>query len=108
MIPRAAATHRCKICGSRWRRWDDFAGFTGGWSLYRGTVAADTYPYGAAGKCCDNEPMGAQIEPLPKPFVQPWYRVCVNCGEQRRDHAYVDEISDYRCLFSPTVFEEAK
>lgn len=96
------ATHRCKVCGSRWRHNDD-----GSWSLKRGTQTSLVDPggnyYTKADICCDNEPMGAQIEELPKPFVQPWYRVCVNCGEQRRNHT----VGWLSCLFSPTVFKEA-
>lgn len=103
MIPREAATHRCKVCGSRWRRGEEPDGSCGGWSLFRGTLHESTYPLGRPGPCCDNEPMGAQIEELPKPFVQPWYRVCVNCGEQRRNHT----VGQLSCLFSPTTFQEA-
>lgn len=48
-----APTHRCKVCLALWRQWDD-----GTWTLRSGSC----------GKCCDNAPMGDQIEPLsPEP-----------------------------------------
>lgn len=55
------ATHRCKVCRSTWVRHAD-----GSWSLVMGTVAS-TFPNGSAGVCCDNQPMGDQIEALVAP-----------------------------------------
>lgn len=45
------ATHRCRVCGARWRLGDRY-----GWNLRSKTC----------GPCCDNMVMGDQIEPLPK------------------------------------------
>lgn len=42
-------THRCKVCGALWIEYSD------SWSLFSRRC----------GKCCDNAPMGKQIEPLP-------------------------------------------
>lgn len=42
-------THRCKICSALWRNHQD-----GTWSLCSSTC----------GQCCDNAPMGEQIEAL--------------------------------------------
>jgi hypothetical protein len=48
------ATHRCKVCGALW--WRGYVHPVGeSWSLRSPTC----------GKCCDNEVMGDQIEPLP-------------------------------------------
>lgn len=47
--------HRCRKCGTLWRRWSD-----GNYSLIENK---------AAGSCCDNAPMGAQIEQLWPPMV---------------------------------------
>lgn len=44
------ATHYCKLCHAQWMNHAD-----GSWSL----VSA------VCGKCCDNEPMGAQIVEMP-------------------------------------------
>ena len=52
-----APTHRCKVCGAMWRLWlrQETPHATGdSWNLRSA----------ACGKCCDNEPMGDQIEPL--------------------------------------------
>lgn len=52
LIPGAVPTHRCKVCGAYWRKWD-VDGETS-WNLNsRG-----------CGKCCDNALMGDQIEAL--------------------------------------------
>lgn len=48
--PITAEIHRCRECGTLWRRWQD-----GSWSLIENKPA---------GKCCDNVAMGAQIEQL--------------------------------------------
>jgi hypothetical protein len=45
------ATHKCKVCGARWRQFTDKS-----WSL-----CSDK-----AGPCCDNVAMGDQIEPIGK------------------------------------------
>lgn len=45
-------THRCTICGALWIKWDEEPA----WSL-----GGDIEP----GECCDNSPMGDQIEALP-------------------------------------------
>ena len=47
--------HRCRKCGTLWRRWRD-----GNYSLVENRTA---------GSCCDNAPMGAQIEQLWPPTV---------------------------------------
>ena len=54
------ATHRCKICGALWVLWPPNPAWPpplrdGSWSVLTPDIM---------GKCCDNEPMGAQIEPL--------------------------------------------
>lgn len=49
------ATHQCTICGARWRQLDDFR-----WNLRSKEC----------GPCCDNVPMGDQIEALED--VAPW------------------------------------
>jgi hypothetical protein len=48
-LPGLAPTHQCKVCGALWRQCDD-----GSWNLRSEE----------AGPCCDNVPMGEQIEPL--------------------------------------------
>lgn len=48
------ATHRCKVCDALWHQWPDSR-----WSL----VSRD------CGPCCDNAPMGEQIEALEPPEV---------------------------------------
>lgn len=51
-----APTHRCRVCGARWRlNPPSKVQPDGSWSLVGETC----------GKCCDNEPMGEQIERLP-------------------------------------------
>lgn len=51
----ASATHRCKVCGAKWRANEPMPGMSdGSWSL----VSA------RCGPCCDNVPMGRQIEPI--------------------------------------------
>ena len=45
-----AEIHRCRKCGTLWRRWRD-----GNYSLIENKPA---------GSCCDNAPMGEQIEQL--------------------------------------------
>ncbi len=47
---RPPPTHRCRVCGALWHR---FA--SGDWTLISK----------ACGKCCDNAPMGEQIEVFP-------------------------------------------
>jgi hypothetical protein len=47
--------HRCKVCGTRWLLWPD-AVHGGGWNLL------DRWQRPAS--CCDNVPMGEQIEHL--------------------------------------------
>ncbi|MEF3068105.1 hypothetical protein [Pandoraea apista] len=55
LIPGAEPTHRCKVCGAYWRKWN-VDGETS-WNLNsRG-----------CGECCDNVAMGDQIEPLASP-----------------------------------------
>ncbi len=51
-----APTHRCKKCGALWRFW--LARETG--------IQQDTWSLisAVAGPCCDNAPMGDQIEPI--------------------------------------------
>lgn len=57
-----APTHRCKVCGALWILWPPNPDHIvpdlrdGSWSLFSLRC----------GKCCDNAPMGDQIEPLPK------------------------------------------
>lgn len=51
------ATHRCKVCGALWRRCEP--GETPGIDGVRWSLASEK-----CGKCCDNVPMGDQIEPL--------------------------------------------
>ena len=46
--------YRCKVCDARWLLWPD--GYGGGWNLL------DRYQ--RPGSCCDNAPMGEQIEHL--------------------------------------------
>lgn len=58
--PKASATHRCKVCRSLWQLHADSS-----WSLVSGALPSDT-PRGRAGACCDNAPMGEQIEKLPE------------------------------------------
>lgn len=48
-------THRCKVCKAFWILWPDTAEDEGSWSLFSRECGA----------CCDNAPMGEQIEPLP-------------------------------------------
>lgn len=52
----AIPTHRCTKCGALWRYWTptETGGPKGSWSLRSER----------AGPCCDNAPMGDQIEPL--------------------------------------------
>lgn len=52
----AIPTHRCTKCGALWRYWTptETGGHKGSWSLRSER----------AGPCCDNAPMGGQIEPL--------------------------------------------
>jgi hypothetical protein len=51
----ALSLHRCKVCGTRWLLWQDpNAGPL--WNLLDG--------YQRPGSCCDNAPMGEQIEYL--------------------------------------------
>ena len=47
--------HRCKVCGCRWLLWPDVI-HGGGWNLLD--------KYSKPGACCDNAPMGDQIEHL--------------------------------------------
>jgi len=55
--PDDQATHRCKVCGARWRLNPPSQVQPGGsWSLAFGQNA---------GPCCDNVAMGEQIEALP-------------------------------------------
>ena len=49
-------THRCKVCGALWRELGD-----GTWNLRSDRARS----------CCDNAPMGAQIEPLTVGQLQP-------------------------------------
>ncbi|BDD90911.1 hypothetical protein PanNE5_03510 [Pandoraea sp. NE5] len=54
-IPGSLPTHRCKVCGAYWRKWN--IGGKQSWNLCsRG-----------CGECCDNAAMGDQIEPLASP-----------------------------------------
>lgn len=55
MASELKATHQCTICGARWRELDDFR-----WNLRSKEC----------GPCCDNVPMGNQIEALED--VAPW------------------------------------
>jgi hypothetical protein len=54
-----AATHRCKVCGALWRFNPPDPGDTlfprGSWTVQTPAVM---------GACCDQAPMGDQIEPL--------------------------------------------
>jgi hypothetical protein len=54
-------THRCKVCGALWREWGLLTAPTSLWTLVSGK----------AGPCCDNQPMGDQIEPLTE-----FHRLC--------------------------------
>jgi hypothetical protein len=47
-------THRCKVCGALWRQWGGPAVGKVYWTLVSS----------AAGTCCDNAPMGDQMEPI--------------------------------------------
>jgi hypothetical protein len=47
-------THRCKVCGARWRLHDRSGDSDGSWQLLSEKC----------GPCCDNAPMEEQIEPL--------------------------------------------
>ncbi len=52
LIPGAEPTHRCKVCGAYWRKWN--VDGESSWNLCsRG-----------CGECCDNAAMGEQIEAL--------------------------------------------
>lgn len=55
MTPAALPTHRCKTCGALWRFWPE-----------RDTGRADAWNLrsAGAGPCCNNAPMGEQIEPM--------------------------------------------
>jgi len=53
--PDALQLHRCKTCGTRWLLWPE-AVHGGGWNLLD--------KYSKPGSCCDNAPMGEQIEHL--------------------------------------------
>jgi hypothetical protein len=66
------STHRCTVCGSWWilnpARTDypsDHPFSHPTWTLSKGTVTDEAYPLGRAGRCCDNVPMGDQIEAIP-------------------------------------------
>jgi hypothetical protein len=50
----ADPTHRCKVCGALWRQWGGPAVGKVYWTLVSS----------AAGTCCDNAPMGDQMEPI--------------------------------------------
>lgn len=52
--PLRTPTHRCKICGALWILYPDWPDARGSWSL-----ASQE-----SGPCCNNVPMGDQIEPL--------------------------------------------
>lgn len=54
------ATHRCKVCGAWWCALPD-----GNWSLFCKTP-------NRPGPCCDNAPMGDQIQPLVLPDCMRW------------------------------------
>ncbi len=55
-------THRCKVCGALWILWPPDPEHVvpelreGSWSVF--SLHCE--------KCCDNAPMGEQIEPLPR------------------------------------------
>ena len=51
-----APAHRCKICGALWRIWlpNETGISVDSWNL----ISA------SAGACCNNVPMGDQIEPI--------------------------------------------
>ena len=68
---RLAATHQCTICGARWRQLDD-----GHWTLCSKEC----------GQCCDNAPMGEQIEALED--VAPWSAPLSAEEKARIDHAW--------------------
>ncbi len=56
------ATHRCTVCGALWVLWPPDPTWPEGHPLRPGSWSCLTLA--TMGKCCDNEPMGAQIEPL--------------------------------------------
>lgn len=55
MIPGSEPTHRCKVCGAYWRKWN-----------VDGCVSWNLNSHGC-GECCDNAAMGDQIEALTSP-----------------------------------------
>lgn len=78
-----AATHRCRICGALWRLNDPEPSQPKGSPLRRDASWTCVTPqpwrtFGShlggqpspCGPCCDNEPMGEQIETLPLDGVQ--------------------------------------
>ncbi|ANC43005.1 hypothetical protein [Pandoraea pnomenusa] len=54
-IPGAEPTHRCKVCGAYWRKWN-----------IDGKTSWNLNSHGC-GECCDNALMGEQIEALVSP-----------------------------------------
>ena len=85
LIPGAVPTHRCKVCGAYWRKWN-----------VNGQMSWNLNSRGS-GKCCDNTLMADQIEALASPAKEhaDRYRVekstggfwpcAVRCGTGTRD-----------------------
>lgn len=65
-LPGKVPTHRCKVCGALWRLNPALdpkqTGMPTDYPLHSETWSLVSP---ACGKCCDNAPMGDQIEPLP-------------------------------------------
>lgn len=76
LIPGAEPTHRCKVCGAYWRKWN--VDGESSWNLCSPSC----------GECCDNAAMSDQIEALSSPAKASGHVLTFDQAEQALCAAY--------------------
>ena len=80
-----APTHRCKVCGAMWRFWpkEDTGQQHDTWNL-RSL---------ACGDCCDNAPMGEQIEPVTMGQIEEYLKgILADYASHKAAHAEAKQV----------------
>ena len=80
-----APTHRCNVCGAMWRFWPQ----KDTWQQYDSWSLCSL----KCGSCCDNAPMGKQIEPITNGQMEEYLRdIPAACDSHKVAHAEAKQV----------------